>query len=104
MRAWRMTALALLLALAASGCAYGILYTHTVTPLTLNHQATPVAGTEAKGDIKHIQVGWLGVMWGKDGLGDIARENGMKELYYADLEYLSVLTVWRQYKVHLYGK
>jgi hypothetical protein len=96
--------LSLILVLAVSGCTYGLLYTHTAVPLTLNHWATPAAGTGAAGDIKHIQVSWIGVMWGDDGLGQIARQHGIKDLYYADLEYLSVLTVWRQYTVHLYGK
>jgi hypothetical protein len=41
---------------------------------------------------------------GQDGLGEIAREHGITELHYADMEYLSVLTVWRQYTVHPYGK
>jgi hypothetical protein len=72
--------------------------------LTLNQHATPAAGIETQGDIKHIQVSWIGVMWGQDGLGEIAREHGIRELRYADLEYLSVLTVWQQYTVHLYGK
>jgi hypothetical protein len=104
MRACRRVVFALALAFAVSGCSAGILYTHTVEPLTLNHHAAPAAGIDTQGDIKHIQVAWLGVMWGTDGLGELAREHGIKELYYADLEYLSVLTVWRQYKVHLYGK
>jgi hypothetical protein len=104
MRAFLGGSLALALALAVSGCAYGLIYTHTVAPLMLNQHATQAASTEAIGDIKHIQVGWLGVMWGQDGLGEIAREHGITELRYADLEYLSVLTVWQQYTVHLYGK
>jgi len=43
-------------------------------------------------------------MWGDTALGDISREKGLQDLYYADLEYLSVLTIWRQYTVHLYGR
>jgi hypothetical protein len=94
----------LALVLAFSGCTVGILYQHTVEPLTINHLSTPVAGTEGKNDIKHIQLPYVGVMWGDAALGDIAREKGLQELYHADLEYLSVLTIWRQYTVHLYGR
>ncbi len=94
----------LALVLIGAGCTTGILYTHTVEPLTLNHQATPATGTESVSDIKHIQFSYLGIMWGDAALGDIAREKGLQELYYADLERLNVLTIWRQYTVHLYGR
>ena len=90
--------------LALYGCSAGILYTHTTQPLTIHHESAPAGGTEAKGDVKHIQVRWLGVMWDKNGIGEIASRNGLHELYTADLEYLSVLSVWRQYTVHLYGR
>jgi hypothetical protein len=94
----------LALVLVFTGCTVGILYQHTVAPLTINHHTTPVAQTEGKNDIKHIQLPYVGVMWGDTALGDIAREKGLQELYFADLEYLSVLTIWRQYTVHLYGR
>lgn len=95
-----VAAIAFLLA----GCASGILYTHTRAPLMLDYHATPAAGTEAAKEIKHIQFPYAGIAWGDASLGSIARENGLQELYYADLEYLSVLTIWRQYTVHLYGR
>jgi hypothetical protein len=104
MRTIARTAAAAVFLLLLSGCTVGIVYTHTREPLTLNHHATPAAGTEATNDIKHIQFPYVGIAWGDDSLGDIAREKGLHELYYADLEYLSVLTVWRQYTVHLYGR
>lgn len=91
-------------ALFLGGCTAGLLYTRTTEPLTLNHHATPVVTNSAQGDVKHIQLNWFGVMWDRNGLGEIAREHGLKELYYADMEHLSVLTVWRQYTVHLYGR
>lgn len=94
----------LALVLTGAGCTAGILYQHTVAPLTINHQAAPVSGTSGESDIKHIQLPYVGIMWGDAALGDIAREKGLQELYFADLEYLSVLTIWRQYTVHLYGK
>lgn len=104
MRTVTAIAAVLLIVCALSGCSYGILYTHTREPLTLDHRAAPAAGNEGQSDIKHIQVSYVGIMWGDASLGDIAREKGLQELYYADLEYLSVLTIWRQYTVHLYGR
>ena len=104
MRTFMRIAAVLTIALIGAGCTAGILYQHTVTPLTINHRAEPAAGIEGENDIKHIQLPYVGIMWGDAALGDIAREKGLQELYFADLEYLSVLTIWRQYTVHLYGK
>lgn len=86
------------------GCASGILYTHTVEPLAYARHPAPVVEAGKQGDIKHIQFQVVGAMWGDDALGDIARKNGMKEIYYADLERLAVLIIWRQYTVHIYGR
>jgi hypothetical protein len=94
----------LALFLSGAGCTTGILYQHTVEPLTINHQVTPATGTRGESDIKHIQVPYVGIMWGDTALGDIAREKGLQELYFADLEYLNVLLIWHQYTVHLYGR
>jgi hypothetical protein len=96
---------ALLLAgLLVSGCGVGIIYTHTWQPLTVDVQRTPVVQSEKSGDIKHIQLPYVGVAWDSGALGDIAKKNGINELYFADLETLRVLSIWNQYTVHLYGK
>jgi hypothetical protein len=102
MRTFARIAAVLALVLTGAGC----IYQHTVAPLTLNHKTTPVTGTSRENDIKCISypLSNFGVMWGDAALGDIAREKGLQELYFADLETLSVLTIWRQYTVHLYGK
>jgi hypothetical protein len=94
----------LALSLLLPGCVFGLLYTHTREPLVLNHHATPAAGIEGAKEVTHIQFPYVGIAWGDASLGSIARENGLEELYYADLEYLSVLTIWRRYTVHLYGR
>jgi hypothetical protein len=104
MRTLTLITAALAFALVLAGCTYGILYTHTVTPLTLNQRATPVMGAEGENAIKHIQLPYIGIMWGDIALGDVAKAKGLQELYYADLEHLSVLTIWRQSTVHLYGR
>jgi hypothetical protein len=93
-----------MLAALLSGCGAGIIYTHTVTPLSLDLHQTKVVQTDKTGDIKHIQFLYLGVAWDSVAYGDIAKKNGMNELYFADLETLSVLRIWNQYTVHLYGK
>jgi hypothetical protein len=104
MRYIRFALVAAALAFLLSGCGVGIIYTHTRQPLSLDMHRTTIVQTEKAGDIRHIQVGWAGVAWDSAALGDIAKKNGMNELYFADLETLRVLTVWNQYIVHLYGK
>jgi hypothetical protein len=104
MRTFMRAAAMLMFAVIASGCTVGLIYTHTREPLTIDHHTTLAAGTDTTGDIKHIQVSWVGIKWGDAALGDIAKEKGLHELYYADLEYLSVLTILMQSTVHLYGR
>jgi hypothetical protein len=82
----------------------GLIYTHTYQPLTVDMHQTKVVDTEKSGNIKHISLNWASVAWDSAGIGDIAKKNGMNELYFADLETFSILRVWNQYTVHVYGK
>jgi len=80
----------------------GLIYTHTVEPLTTHFHDTPVVGTEAAGDTKEIQY-YVRVLWSCNGIGAVAKENGFSKVYYADMETLSVLGIWTQHWVHVYG-
>ena len=94
------TAAVLLLA----GCSpYGIVYTHIKKPLDTNMSRTLVDDSAAQGDIKHIRV-YVDVMWDSNAIGDIAKKHGIETVHYADMETLSVLGVWHQYTVHVYGR
>lgn len=37
-------------------------------------------------------------------IGDIAQEHGLQQVYYADIEVLDILGIWRQHKIHIYGR
>ena len=92
-------------ALLFSGC----MYVHTIQPLTLNMDRTPVASVEKEGSLKLITFPPLAgsyqlVAWDSAAIGDIARKQGMQEVYFADLETFSILRLWNQYTVHVYGK
>jgi hypothetical protein len=88
-----------------SGCGIGLIYTHTVEPLNPNMHRTEISPTSGKGDIKQIALYNISVTWDDDSIGSIARENGLKELYYADREILSVwFGVWKQETIHVYGR
>jgi hypothetical protein len=109
----RLRRIALLAALAPlGGCMTGLIYTHTVVPLTTNFRGgTPVFTgklNEGESDVKDLRIPWpvsMDVRWHSNAIGDIAKREGIEEIYYADIEHLSVLfAIWRQDTVHVYGK
>jgi hypothetical protein len=80
----------------------GLAYRHTTEPLTTNFRATPIVSRGELGNIKHFRYR-LEAMWDSNAIGDVARARGLKRIHYADLETLSLLGVWNQYYVHVYG-
>ena len=97
---------ALLLALSTpflGGCASGRIFTYTTEPLTTNLHETPYVSTGNSGDVKRFDY-YVSVEWDENGIGEIARKHGFEEVYYADLETLSVLGIWTQRRVHAYGR
>ncbi len=111
MIAFKRIAAALALLTFLEGCSSGVLfnsgiYSHTTTPLTINMNPTETASTmhQADGEIHHLQF-QVGVLWGMNGIGEIARKNGMDTIYYADIERLRVLFgIWQEDIVHVYGR
>ncbi len=89
-----------------SGCGIGLIYTHTVEPLNPNMKnRTEMMSDSGQGDIKQIALYGISVTWDDDSIGSIAREKGLKELYYADREILSVMFgIWKQETIHVYGR
>jgi hypothetical protein len=82
----------------------GILYTHTVEPLTTNFDRTPTGTAQADGDVKQLRVYNIEVRWDSNAIGEIAKQAGLQEVYYADLETLSILGIWTQKFAHVYGR
>lgn len=83
---------------------FGLIYTHTWHPLTVDMHQTRVVDTEKSGDIKHIAFYISIAAWDSAAIGDIAKKNGLTEIYFADVETFSILHIWNQYTVHVYGK
>lgn len=100
----RAVALLACVAPALCGCAspFGLVYTHTFEPLTTNFHRTPVVSDQAAGDVKQIQY-YVRVLWSGNAIGEIAKQHGFDEVYYADLETLRVLGIWTQEWAHVYG-
>jgi hypothetical protein len=90
----------------------GILYYHNTVPLDTHFAGTPVYKTriaEGEGDVKQVSVHYfpiyVDIVWDSNAIGDIARAQGIDEIYYADMETLSVVFgIWSQRTVHIYGK
>jgi len=89
----------------------GCVYQHTVMPLDVNLNETPVyQGRQGDDSWKTLRIPLIVVPayvqfdWGSSGIADAAHAQGMTEIYYADLETLSVLGVWRQQWAIVYGK
>ncbi len=87
-----------------TGCGTtGLIYSHVTTPLDVNMSQTPTSVGEAEGSIKELTF-YVSVLWDSNAIGDIAKANGMETVYYADIEVLQILGVFKQYTVHVYGK
>ena len=83
----------------------GLIYTNVTKPLTKNFDRTPVVDDHAgKGDVKELRYNsYLRVIWDDNALGSLAKDAGFSQIYYADLQTFSILGIWTQYRVRVYG-
>ncbi len=102
-RGWWSIAVELGALITGFGCANGRLFTHVVVPLDVNLNETPVFTQRAENHGQRFQY-YVRIEWGHQGVGEIAREQGLNKVYYADLETWSVLGIWTQRYVHVYGE
>lgn len=96
-------------ALLSTGCFSGAVYTHVTTPLDVNLDRTPFHRGERDDSWKTLRIPlgsgfFIQIDWGSDGIADAARARGMEKVYYADLETIQVLGVWRQRWAVVYGE
>ncbi len=108
---WRLLMVAV--AACASGCGtgplVGIVYTNVKLPFTRDLANTPVPADLPHSDrvleIKEPLSGLgLYTRLNSNAFGDIARQNGVDPLYFADQEVFSILGVYKTHRVFLYGK
>jgi hypothetical protein len=101
--------LILLSGCSSSGPLPGFIYTNVTYPLTRDLDATPVPRDMPR-DAKIIEVrepfSGLGInaRLNANAIGEIARANGIKTLYFADQQRFSILGIWTSHKVILYGR
>ena len=86
----------------------GLIVTNTVTPYTLDLNNTPVTDSKGESSIVRIREPFTGAgvytELKTNAIGDIARENGLQRVYFADLETFSVLGIWRTDTLVIYGE
>ena len=113
LRRWKNLSLLAASLLLLAGCSSagplpGLLFTHVKYPLTWDLHDTPMPHSSPK-DAKIIEIrepiSGLGInaRLNANAIGEIARDNGIKTLYFADQERFSILGIWTFHKVILYG-
>ena len=108
---WFIVAMAMLVGLSGCGTGplVGLVYTNVKLPLTLDLKSTPMPahlpGSDRIIEIKEPFTG-LGMYArvNSNALGDIARQNGVDPLYFADQEVFSILGIWKTQRIFLYGE
>ena len=91
--------------LLCSGCVRGLIYTNVTRPLTIDYRDTPVVdGVNAKGDVKEIRYRFFELAWDENAIGALAKQEGFREIDYADLQTFSILGIWTQHRVRVYDK
>ena len=93
-----------------NGTFLGGIYSHTVEPLTFNPAPTDLqlGEKEGRGRINQFQyplTSAISVRLGKNGLGDVAKAQGIGTIYYADIErWSAAFGLWSMEVVHIYGR
>jgi predicted enzyme related to lactoylglutathione lyase len=110
--------LAALIALGSTGCGavvknghavlVGAVYTRVKFPLTTDLSHTPAAVDTGGGKIVRIKEPFSGygiyAEFNSNAIGEIAKRHGLKTVYYADIERLSILGIWRHDEIIVCGE
>jgi hypothetical protein len=87
----------------------GLVYTDIRLPLTMDlHDAPLPTGNPPTGRVLEVKepISGFGIYARVDAnaIGEIARKNGMRTLYFADRQIFSILGIWSTNKTILYGE
>ena len=93
----------------------GLIYSDVKHPLTAEFHATPVGGSQMASDKTHyfwIPLPFTGIPrqlwpsfgWGENSITGIAEEGGLNEVSYAEADVMSILSVYTQMEVTVYGQ
>jgi hypothetical protein len=87
----------------------GLAYTNVRLPLTRDLHETPVpVGQPPSSQIVEVREPVSGFGFyarvNTNAIGDIANENDIDPLYFADQQIFSILGIWNSVRVHVYGQ
>ncbi|PLY01815.1 MAG: hypothetical protein C0623_05030 [Desulfuromonas sp.] len=105
----------ILLAVLLGGCAVlgqdpitGYLVTNTVVPYSIDLDSTPVVDGKGEGEIIRIREPFTNIGLytevNTNAIGEIARENGLQKVYFADMETFTIFSIWRSHTLVIYGE
>lgn len=106
---WVVILIVIVLQGCTAGPLTGLVYSNVRYPLTRDLKPTPMPeNTPAFGHIIQVKEPISGYGFyakvNSNAIGDIAKKNGIKTLYFADQETFSILGIWTTNKVILYGE
>jgi hypothetical protein len=107
-RIFRFVVLTSLL-LPISGCVYGFVYTDVTEPVSENMLSNLRATRSVQGNRQELKEpfsgGGIRVMWASNGIGDVAKSQGLSRIHYADIRTISVLGgIWKRRTVIVHGE
>lgn len=79
-------------------------YRHSIRPLDIDFAATPAPGERGESTRRRLTLRSVEIEWASDAIGDAARRAGLRRIHCADLEELSVLGIWTERTIHVYGE
>jgi hypothetical protein len=84
----------------------GAIYTHYKAPLTLNDQPAPLCEKSGKSSTSYLALFYpaYSVAWADAAIETAAKEGGLQKVHYADYEVLSVLGIYAEFTVRVYGE
>ncbi len=86
----------------------GAVFTRVKVPLTANLNQTPAGIDTGSGKVIRIKEPFSGygiyAEFNSNAIAEIAKRHGIKTVYHADLERLSILGIWRHDEVIVYGE
>lgn len=84
-----------------------LLFTYNKVPYTQDLDNTPVTDATGKGKVIRIKEPFSGygisAEFNSNAVGDIARKNGLTEVYFADMQELNILGIYRERRLHVNG-
>ncbi len=90
-----------------TGCISGAIFQYTTVPIDVNLDETPAHTGERGPSWKTFVIPYplrMQFHWGSTAIGDAIRYRGLTTVHYADLRTLSVLGLWTQRWVYVYGE